>query len=118
MSQRRQLSEYARRLRGWLVPVALLALAPKCVLCALAYAGAGAVLGLGRTEICGADDASRPWVIALPVLGTTLVAASLLVRRNRTFNRPPVHSDGNISSSSTSKIRPDNGGTLPACMLP
>lgn len=118
MNLHRQLSEHARRLRGWLVPVVLLALAPKCFLCALAYVGAGTALSLGGPEICGADNASRSWPIALPVLGTTLVAASLLVRRNRTFNRPPVHSDGNISSSSTSKIRPDNGGTLPACMLP
>ena len=50
-------SERLRRLartRGWLIPTALLALAPKCVLCVLAYAGLGAALGLGGPEICGA----------------------------------------------------------------
>ncbi len=118
MNLRRQLSEHARRRRGWLVPAALLALAPKCVLCALAYAGAGTLLEFGGTEICGADDPGRSWAIALPALGATLVAGSLLARRNRTLQYLPVHSDGNISSSSTSKIRPDNAGTLPACMLP
>lgn len=35
------------RRRGWLIPAALFALVPKCVLCVLAFAGIGAALGLG-----------------------------------------------------------------------
>ncbi len=48
------LVERARRLRRWLVPAALLALVPKCVLCVLAYTGLGVALGLGGPELCGA----------------------------------------------------------------
>ena len=44
-----------RRVVRWLWPAALLALTPKCVLCVLAYAGLGSVLGLGGgPELCGA----------------------------------------------------------------
>jgi len=118
MTLRRQLSEHARRLRGWLVPVAWLALAPKCVLCLLAYAGAGTALGLGGPEICGTIGAGRSWADALPVLWVILTTALIFARRKLRWNRPLVHSDGRTSSSSTSKIRPDNGGTLPAWTLP
>ena len=48
------LRQHFVRARGWLIPAVLLALAPKCVLCLLAYAGLAAVLGLGGPEICGA----------------------------------------------------------------
>ena len=110
--------ERVRRLRGWLIPAALLALTPKCVLCLLAYAGAGTALGLGGPEICGATGPEHPWAMTLPLLWATMTAALALARQNRVRKSPPLHSDGNISSSSTSKIRPDSGGTLPACMLP
>ena len=55
MSLRPQPPEVRRfaRGRGWLFPAALLALAPKCVLCVLAYAGLGALLGLSGPELCG-----------------------------------------------------------------
>jgi len=101
-----------------LAAAALLALAPKCVLCLLACAGIGTAWGLGGPEFCGAADASRSGVTALPVLWVALVAALALARQCRALHHPPVHSVGNISSSSTSKVSPDNGGTLPACMLP
>lgn len=44
-----------RRTR-WLGPTALLALAPKCVLCLAAYAGLGSALGVGGRELCGGDS--------------------------------------------------------------
>src|SRR5882724_5024825 len=106
MRPRLLLAEPVRRLRGWLLPATLLALTPKCVLCVLAYAGAGIVLGLGGPEICGAAGPERPW--ASPVLWAALVAAAILVRRNRALKRTRVYSPGSTSSSSTSKIRPDN----------
>lgn len=53
-----------------LAAVALLALAPKCLLCAAAYAGLGAALGLGGPEICGAPgNATGHWMAWLPAVG-------------------------------------------------
>ena len=58
------------RWRGWLIPAALLALAPKCLLCVLAYTGLATVLGLGGPELCGATPTTAaPWVWLFPVLG-------------------------------------------------
>ncbi len=68
MSSRR--TEFSCRAVRWLWPAALLALAPKCFLCALAYAGLGAALRLGGPEICGASaDAPIPWIMVLTWLG-------------------------------------------------
>ena len=72
-------------LRRWLLPAVLLAAAPKCVLCLLAYAGVGAALGLGGSEMCGATDS-----VALPAgltLTGVLAAAAYIVCR---FSRRPV----------------------------
>ena len=91
MNMRSQPGELVRRLRGWLVPAALLALAPKCVLCLLAYAGLGAALGLGGPEICGAAAPDRPWAAGLPMLGLMLVAAIALTRRCRALKGAPLH---------------------------
>lgn len=118
MRMRPPLAELFRRLRGWLIPVALLALVPKCILCALAYAGIGATLGLGGTELCGVNDADRPRETALLVLSVTTGYLWLLARRNRAQTREPPHSAGTTAISSTSKTRPENGGMLPTCMLP
>jgi len=52
-SQRRESFRLSRAAR-WFLPAALLALAPKCLLCIAAYAGLGAALGFGGREICGA----------------------------------------------------------------
>ena len=72
------LSDSLRRLRGWLIPAALLALTPKCVLCLLAYAGMGGALGLSGPELCGATDG--PTGYGLPVvLGAALGSAGLAV---------------------------------------
>jgi hypothetical protein len=56
-----------RRAVGWFLPTALFALMPKCILCVVAYAGLGAALGLGRSEICGAPPGS--WASSLAWLG-------------------------------------------------
>jgi hypothetical protein len=62
--------ELSRRTALWLGPAALLALAPKCFLCVLAYAGLGAALGLGGPEICGASAGSpASWALPLAWLG-------------------------------------------------
>ncbi len=69
MSMHSRLIEQMRRARGWLIPAALLTLAPKCILCVLAYAGLGTALGLGGQEICSASsEATGHWTVWLPVL--------------------------------------------------
>ena len=61
---------------------AFLALAPKCALCLLAYAGLGAAFGLGGPEICGAtNDTAGHWTVWLPALGAVAGAAGFLLRR-------------------------------------
>ncbi len=60
----------SRRAIHWLLPVALLVFVPKCVLCVLAYIGAGAAFGLGGVEWCRANtDGSIPWAGLLGLLG-------------------------------------------------
>jgi hypothetical protein len=114
MSLRSRPGERVRRIRVWLVPAGLLALTPKCVLCLLAYAGAGSALGLAGPEICGATNADQSWATALVVSSVALFATIALAKRNHARKCPPVHSAGSISINSTSKVRPDSGGTLPA----
>jgi len=59
-----------RRVLRWLWPATLLALAPKCALCVLAYVGLGAAFGLGGPEVCGgAADSLAPWTSVLAWLG-------------------------------------------------
>lgn len=58
MSRSPRLRKLRHCLLRWLVPGALIALAPKCVLCLAAYLGLGAALGLTGTEICGAPDSA------------------------------------------------------------
>jgi len=72
-----------RRALSWLLPAALFALAPKCLLCVLAYAGLATALGLGGPELCGATDTSPiPWSAALGWLGACggLIALGLHTR--------------------------------------
>ena len=69
---------------GWLLPAALLALMPKCLLCLTAYAGLGAALGLGGPEICGASSGTMgPWVWSLALGGLVLGVLSYYARRRR-----------------------------------
>jgi hypothetical protein len=63
-------TESSRRAVRWLLPAALLALTPKCLLCVLAYAGVGAAFGFGGPEICGASvDLPATWASTLAWLG-------------------------------------------------
>jgi hypothetical protein len=70
---------------GWLATSALVALAPKCLLCLAAYAGLGAALGLGGPEICGASSGvAESWIPWLPLSGIVLGASGFLtIRRCR-----------------------------------
>ena len=76
------LSENLLRPFRSLAPVALLALAPKCMLCVLAYAGIGAFFGFQGPEICGASASPRGlWASPLAQFGFALGIAGLIVRR-------------------------------------
>jgi hypothetical protein len=69
----------------WFLPTALLALAPKCLLCAAAYVGLGAALGLGGPELCGATNSPVTWASSLAwlgVVGVLATFASLAMRRS------------------------------------
>jgi len=81
-----------RRAARWLWLSALLALAPKCTLCVLAYAGFGTALGLGGPELCGAPAGSSfTWTSALAWLGlSTALGAMILRTGNHHRNPPPV----------------------------
>ena len=58
------------RAARWLLPAALLALVPKCVLCVLAYVGLGTALGLSGPELCSAASASpASWTTSFAWLG-------------------------------------------------
>ena len=68
----------------WLAPAAALAFAPKCLLCVLAYAGLGAVLGLGGRELCGAPAESPVQAIwPVLVLAGVAISTSVLVAHRR-----------------------------------
>jgi hypothetical protein len=69
----------------WILPTALLALAPKCLLCVAAYAGLGALLGLGGSEICGASDAPQiGWALRLALMGVGIgISVALATCRSR-----------------------------------
>lgn len=59
-----------RRAVRWLLPTALLAVTPKCLLCVAGYAGLGVALGLGGPEICGASaDTPVAWIPVLAWFG-------------------------------------------------
>lgn len=76
--------DFLHRWRRWLTGVALLALAPKCLLCLAAYAGLGAAIGLGGPELCGAtDDASFAWAGVFAITGATLGILLIAVRGRR-----------------------------------
>jgi hypothetical protein len=63
------------------MPAALLAIAPKCVLCLFAYAGLGTILGAGGPELCGAvGGTTGHWVSWLAALAVVVSIAGWLVR--------------------------------------
>jgi hypothetical protein len=66
----------------WLGSAALLAFAPKCLLCVVGYAGIGAALGSRVPELCGvrpADSGGWPvtltWAAAFAALGAIGIGA-------------------------------------------
>lgn len=60
----------------WLAGTAALVIAPKCVLCVLAYLG---VATLGNVEICGASDNGGNAYAIIPWSGVLAGGAVLLV---------------------------------------
>ncbi len=80
-----RLADIVRRPASWLATGALVALAPKCLLCVVAYAGVGAALGLGGSEICGASPGVADfWTAWLPLSGIALGTGGFLtIRRCR-----------------------------------
>lgn len=71
-----------RSRRRWRLglPVLGLLLMPKCVLCVLAYAAGGALVGASGRELCGAPGAN-PLASLAPWLGGGAVAAVFLLWR-------------------------------------
>jgi hypothetical protein len=79
----------ADRLFPRLAAGAFLALAPKCLWCAAAYAGFGAALGLGGPEICGATPEPPVWPAMLGVMScATLWFAARRHHAGVKFARP------------------------------
>ena len=77
-SPRTEFSGSSRWAARWLLPAALLALTPKCVLCVLAYVGLGTALGLGGPELCGASPESPDsWATLLAWLGVSGVLGAI-----------------------------------------
>jgi hypothetical protein len=90
-------TEFRNRAVRWLLPAALLALTPKCVLCVLAYAGLGAALGIGGPEFCGVPAAApSSWATLLAWLGAASGLGTLgFLARSRVDQRPT----GRVASS-------------------
>ena len=91
-------TEFSGRATRWLLPAALLAIAPKCVLCVFAYVGLGATLGLGGPDICGtAAGSPTAWASSLAWLGAAggLGACGFLAncRRMRSALRKSNHGE-------------------------
>src|SRR5688572_27256852 len=89
MSSRR--TEFSHRAVRWLLPGALVALMPKCLLCVAAYAGLGIGLGASGPDICGTSGgfpgswaSSLAWLGVAGGLGTVGLLASCRVCRPRT----------------------------------
>jgi hypothetical protein len=82
-------SEFFRRCVRWVLPGAVIAFTPKCLLCVLAYIGLGTTLGFRGPEICGAT-VGLPWLWtpSLATLWVTLGIGGLLAgikRRRKSF---------------------------------
>jgi hypothetical protein len=92
------LAKLARRPWRGVAALALLAVAPKCVVCLVgAYAGLGALLGLAGPELCGAPadpsaDAPHAWATKLAwcgvILALGLFSVLAALRANRTLAAP------------------------------
>ncbi|AOS43158.1 hypothetical protein Verru16b_00199 [Lacunisphaera limnophila] len=91
---RRRLSEFLRGPWRRRAGAALLvAAAPKCLLCAAAYAGLGTAAGLGGPELCGPPATPlTPWIALLGLAGAT----GLLIRHRSRPPDPPASESDNI----------------------
>jgi hypothetical protein len=92
--------EHLRRGVRWGGPALLLVLLPKCLLCAAAYLGLAAALGVGGAEMCGVSPpAASGWreAAALGIAGLLSLAfvARYLVR-TRPFAKEHTRSDDRI----------------------
>ena len=75
----RWLDRVRRRPLRALGQAAALALAPKCALCLLAYAGLGAAAGIPGRRFCGGDPGpSGAWAAVPALAAAALFAASFL----------------------------------------
>jgi hypothetical protein len=89
--------ECCRRVVRWLWPATLLAIAPKCLVCGLAYAGLGAAFRLGGPEICGGSTGTPlSWTTSIAWLGVAggvatggVMAIRRLVRSARSGKTQP-----------------------------
>lgn len=71
----------------WLLAGVTLVLAPKCILCWVAYLTAGAALGFGGREVCGATPGSMdhwPLLLTLSIVSLGLIGFTARFRRRRT----------------------------------
>lgn len=86
-------SPRARRHARWLLPAALLALAPKCLLCVVGWAGLGAALGLGP-ELCGGSTGLNlhGWAWLAVAATGAVVAGWFVWSFKRTRLAPIAHS--------------------------
>jgi len=72
-----------RRRVPWLAPVALLALAPKCLLCVLAYAGVATALIRGGPELCGTTGGATGFGVARLAAAAVAVGVTVVWARRR-----------------------------------
>lgn len=88
-----RLDRLGRRLRrgwGWLLPLTLVAIVPKCPLCAFLYVSVGSTLGLGGWALCGAPPPNGcSWLIWLALLIAVVTASSILIQRWRAHSTRP-----------------------------
>ena len=95
----------------WLGTAATILIAPKCLVCVIAYAGLGAAIGIGGTELCGGPTDSplaRATLLSIPALGVCVVILSARMR-NRvglTHNKTPdPHGPASLKPKSKTQLR-------------
>lgn len=86
-------------LRPWrgIAALALLTVAPKCIVCVTAYLGLGTLFGLRGPELCGASTGTPfAWTGTLAVCGliATLGALGCFWIRRRKRRDPGLHAEG------------------------
>ena len=100
MNRLRERPKTLLRFRRGLAALAIIAIAPKCVICVAGYLGLGAVFGLGGPEICGAVNeagVSRPTTLIVAGACVATGAAGLALRNRFTRARQPRVTGSGIS---------------------